>query len=104
MRKPVTSNTVDIKESEGTEFRGTYTGNKHIETKLGEQTLWQFTDENNQPFSIYGFTNLNRAMENIGIGTFCYITYTGTKKVQTKFGMKDVHQVQVDIEVPDEAK
>lgn len=100
-RKPVTNNATDIKDNEGVEYRGVYTGNKIIETKLGEQTLWQFQDENHQPFSIYGFTNLNRAMEAVAPGTFLYITYQGTKKVQTKYGLKDVHQVLVEQEVPE---
>lgn len=101
MRKPVTNNAVDIKETEGVEYRGIFTGSKVIETKLGEQTIWQFQDENHQPFSIYGFTNLNRALEAVAIGTFIYITYRGQKTVQTKYGMKPVHQVDVDAEVPD---
>ena len=100
-RKAVTSNATDIKDTPGLEYRGLFTGSKVIETKLGEQTLWIFQDDNHQVFSVYGFTNLNRAMEAVVPGTYLYITYTGTKKVQTKYGMKDVHQVEVSMEVPD---
>lgn len=97
-RKQVTSNATDIKDFEGTEFSGNYIGSKTIETKLGEQVLWQFTDPKGQPFTIYGFTNLNRAMESVGINTFVWITYKGTQNVKTKYGMKDVHQVSVEVD------
>lgn len=92
----VTNNAMDVKTHKDKPFIGTYTGKKDIVTKVGPQTIWQFTDEDEQPFAIYGFTNLNRAMEGVGTGSVCRITYKGTAKVQTKYGMKDVHQVLVE--------
>lgn len=87
----------DIKKHPGNPYIGTYTGHKEITTPIGQQTIWQFTNEDGVPFGVYGFTNLNRAMEGIAVGSVCRITYTGTAKVQTKFGMKDVHQVKVEV-------
>lgn len=92
----VTNNAIDIKGHKDKSYIGTYTGKKDIVTKVGPQIVWQFTDEDEQPFAIYGFTNLNRAMEGVGLESVCRITYKGTQRVQTKFGMKDVHQVLVE--------
>ena len=76
---------------------GTYMGNRQITTKIGLQTIWEFKGDT-ENFGIYGFTNLNRAMERVKPHTLCRITYMGTKNLQTKFGMKDVHQVKVEID------
>ena len=96
--KPVSTNAIDIKKEKGKPYVGTYTGKQDIVTKIGPQTIWQFVDEDEQPFGIYGFTMLNRAMNNVGNGKLCRITYQGTKNVKTKFGLKDVHQVLVEID------
>jgi hypothetical protein len=93
----VSSNATDIKKHKEKPFTGTYKGHRSITTKIGEQTIWEFTDEDGIPFGIYGFTNLNRAMESLETGTLVKITYRGTENVQTKFGMKDVHQVSVQV-------
>ena len=42
-------------------------------------------------------------MENVKLETLCRLTYNGTQKVKTKFGIKDVHQVLVEIDTDDEA-
>ena len=96
--KEVGNNAIDIKKEIGKPIIGTYTGHKDIKTKIGDQVIWQFTDEDEQPFGVYGFTMLNRAMEAVKIGTLCRLTYRGTKNIKTKFGMKDVHQVLVEID------
>jgi hypothetical protein len=88
---------IDIKKTKGTAYEGTYSGKKDIATEIGPQVIWQFTGEDNLPFGIYGFTNLNRAMESLQPGTMCRITYIGTQNVKTKYGMKDVHQVSVQV-------
>lgn len=97
----VTNNAIDIKGHKEKPFVGTYVGKKDVQTKVGPQVIWQFMDDDEQPFAIYGFTNLNRAMEGVGVNAFCRITYKGTAKVQTKYGLKDVHQVVVERQVPD---
>ena len=96
--KPVSTNATDIKKHKGTPFVGEYKGSSEITTKIGKQIIWNLTEESGTPLNIYGFTNLNRIMEHIEVGTICRITYTGTVNVQTKFGMKDVHQVMVEID------
>jgi len=100
--KPVSTNAIDIKKEKGKSYTGTYVGLTKIETKLGEQYVYKFTDEYEQGFGIYGFTNLNRAMSNVGEGTLTRVTYLGTMNVKTKFGMKDVHQVNVEIDSNDD--
>ncbi len=101
MFKPVSGNAIDIKKT--TEpHTGTYTGHEAITTKFGPQVVFKFMGEDGQPFGIYGFTNLNRCMNAVAEGNLCRITYKGTQKLQTKYGLKDVHQVLV--EVDDEVK
>lgn len=102
MFKPVTTTAIDIKKS-SEPHTGTYMGSDKIETKIGPQTIWNFADEDGLPFGVYGFTNLNRAMASIKVGSLCRITYKGTENVKTKFGMKDVHQVLVEIDSEEEA-
>lgn len=96
--KPVNTQATDIKKHIDKPFVGEYKGSTEITTKIGQQIVYNFVDEGGVPFAIYGFTNLNRTMEHIGEGTVCRITYKGTVNVQTKFGMKDVHQVLVEID------
>jgi hypothetical protein len=100
--KPVSTTATDIKKHQGKSFVGEFKGSQKITTKIGEQTIWNFTDDSGAPLNVYGFTNLNRVMEHIEVGTVCRLTYKGTENVQTKFGMKDVHQVLVEID--DEGK
>lgn len=95
--KEVTSNPIDMKKEKGRPYEGEYLGKDEIATPLGTQFIYRFRDEHGNPFAVYGFTNLNRAMENLAIGTDCRLTYTGTQNVKTKFGMKDVHMVRVEI-------
>lgn len=93
---PSSSSTIDIKKSPNEPFIGSYVGKKEIVTKIGPQIIWQYTSDDGEPFGIYGFTNLNRVMEAVPLGEMLRITYKGTQRLQTKFGMKDVHQVQVE--------
>jgi hypothetical protein len=93
----VSTNATDIKKTPGKEYEGTYRSHKEITTKIGPQIIWEFTSEDGAGFGIYGFTNLNRAMERVTVGQVCKIVYRGTEKVQTKYGMKDVHQVSVQL-------
>ena len=88
---------IDIKKHKGTAYEGTYKGKHEITTKIGQQVIWEFSGEDGVGFGIYGFTNLNRAMEALEPGVLVKITYTGTQNVQTKFGMKDVHQCSVEV-------
>jgi hypothetical protein len=96
-----TGSGIDIKKAKGTPYVGTYLGSQQITTKIGPQTVYNFEGEDGKHFGVYGFTNLNRVMANVEIGTALRLTYTGTEKVQTKFGLKDVHQVKVELYTPD---
>ncbi len=91
-------NAIDIKKEIGKPYEGVYLGFKGITTKLGPQVIYKFKGNNNKLFEIYGFTMLNRVMENVITGEQCRITYLGTENVETKFGMKDVHQVKVQVD------
>ena len=102
--KPISTTATDIKKHQGKAFIGEYQGSQTINTKIGEQTIWNFVEESGAPLGIYGFTNLNRVMEHVEVGTTCRITYKGTQNVQTKFGMKDVHQVLVEIDDENETQ
>ena len=100
--KEVSRTAIDLKKHLNESYEGEYLGQEKITTKIGEQTIYKFRDENGNPFSVYGFTNLNRAMESISEGTLCRIIYLGMENVQTKFGLKDVHQVRVEIDIDEE--
>lgn len=96
--KPVTTVAMDIKKQVNVPHEGTYKGSTEIDTALGKQVIWQFSGDDGVIFGIYGFTNLNRAMSSIEVGSVVRITYTGTQKVDTKYKkQQDVHQVQVEI-------
>jgi hypothetical protein len=88
------SPTLDIKKL-GQPVEGILKGKKQITTKIGSQTIWEFQAEDGEEFGIYGFTNLNNQMEQVRTGEKVKVTYLGTKNMKTKFGMKDVHQVDV---------
>ena len=90
-------NVIDIKKEQGKSYTGVYVGSREIDTKLGKQVIYEFENSEGR-FGIYGFTNLNYTMQSVKVDTLCRITYTGKKNVETKFGMKDVHQCKVEID------
>ena len=92
----VNTSAIDIKKVKGQSCEGTYKGKHEITTKIGQQVIWEFAGEDGIGFGIYGFTNLNRAMEQIEPGILVKVTYTGTQNVKTKYGMQDVHQCTVE--------
>ena len=91
------NNAVDIKKEKGKIYEGVYQGRTDIQTKIGPQIIWNFVDDDGLPFSVYGFSNLNRTMESLKPETQCRLSYLGTQNVKTKYGMKDVHQVLVEV-------
>jgi hypothetical protein len=105
--KKVSTQATDIKGFQDEAFEGIYLGSKDIETKIGPQVIYKFKKVKGGIFNVYGFTNLNRAMEMVEEGQLCRLTYRGTENIDTKFGKKDVHQVDVETDsdfvyVPDE--
>ena len=97
-------NVIDIKKGDHEPTVGIYTGSKNITTQLGDQVIWQFTNEDDKPFGVFGFTALNMAMESMRVGALVRLTYTGTEKRKTKYGMKDVHTVTVEVDDGKESK
>ncbi len=89
--------TIDIKTMEGEALEGQYIGQKHITTEIGPQIIYRIK-QGASVKGVYGFTNLNRAMEAVCEGALVRLTYLGTENVKTKFGMKDVHQVKVEVD------
>ena len=95
---------IDIKEHAGQPYVGTYQGTRDIQTKFGQQVLHKLTDEEGRSFEIFGFTNLNRALQNVPPDSLVRIVYQGKERVETKFGPKDVHQVSVELYMQDEGE
>lgn len=101
--EPLNTKATDIKKEPNKPYVGHFIGRKYIDTDLGKQVIWMFTDQEGNPFSIYGFTNLNLSMEHAKLGVLCRIKYTGTKFMPTKYKPKgqDVHQVFVEVDNSD---
>lgn len=100
--KEVTSNAIDIKKDEGKAYEGVYTGRRDITTKIGPQVIWEFMGPDGMSFGIYGFTNLDSVMKSQKNGAKLRVTYTGKQKdAKTKYGLKDVHKVKVEVDTPD---
>lgn len=97
--QPVTTGAIDIKDDahKGKPIIGEYISVKTITTNFGEQFIYSLLGTDGIITNIYGFTMLNSAMDQLppGQGIVVKITYKGTEKMKTKFGMKDVHQVDV---------
>lgn len=96
--KEVSGQATDIKKTPNQPYVGYYTGKRTIQTKIGEQTIWSFVDDNDKPFGVYGFTSINRLMETVKENTLCRITYLGQQEKETKFGRKQVHQAKLEID------
>ena len=95
MWKEVNTSAIDLKKTPDKPYEGTYTGHREITTKIGPQVIWEFADDDGVGFGIYGFTNLNRSMSALKVGTKVKLQYKGKINMMTKFGLKDVHQVSV---------
>jgi len=87
-------NAIDIKDFQDKPFSGWFVGSRTFNTRIGEQTCYKFKGKDGKFFEVYGFTNLNRDMERVELGWFTQITYKGKKLCETKFGNKEVHQVE----------
>lgn len=90
---------IDIKKGEvGQVYIGTYKGNKSITTPLGPSVIYSFLDDEGSPFSLYGFTLLNRGMEAVPPDAYCRVTYLGKKKNKKN---QDVNQASVEVGTKD---
>ena len=63
-----------------------YSGSKQVNTKFGEQWLHEFEKKDGKKVSIWGFTALNRLLENTKKGVMCKVTYMGKTKEKNKYG------------------
>lgn len=101
--KEMTRNIIDIAKHKDEPYVGIYLGRENIEGKYGTQAIWKFEAEDGSKFGIYGFTNLDSAMDSVGEGKSCRITYLGKENVKTqKRGNVDVHQVRVEVDDSEE--
>ena len=65
-----------------------YLGSKQVNTKFGEQWLHEFEKKDGKKVSVWGFTALNRLLENTTKGVLCKVTYTGKSETKNKYGNK----------------
>ena len=86
----------DIKKYPGRYFEGRYVGVRDITTKLGPQKVWNF-DTAEGPMGVYGFSQFNRGMEQVAVGSQVRFAYQGTQLQDNKFGKKNVHQASIEV-------
>ena len=65
-----------------------YIENKEVNTKFGEQQLHTFQKEDGTKVSVWGFTALNRLLEQTPKGLLCKVTYLGKSETANKYGNK----------------
>lgn len=95
-------NTISLKDKEhGTSYVGIFQGSKVVNTPNGDSTIWSFMDDEDKPFSMWGFSNLNFQLENMAVGTKCRVTFLGKSKTKNKFG-KFPYQSKVEVWQGDE--
>ena len=63
-----------------------FLGSKQVNTKFGEQWLHEFEKKDGRKLSVWGFTALNRLLENTTKGVLCKVTYTGKSETKNKYG------------------
>lgn len=63
-----------------------YINSKEVKTQFGDQWLHSFEKENGTKISVWGFTALNRLLEQTPKGILCKITYTGLSETKNKYG------------------
>ena len=63
-----------------------FLGSKQVNTKFGEQWLHEFEKKDGGKLSVWGFTALNRLLENTTKGVLCKVTYTGKSETKNKYG------------------
>lgn len=83
----------------GSSWVGVYTGKKDLPStisKTGFHSLWEFMDEEGNPFAIWGCGSLDFHMRSIPVNSPIKITYTGLYK--TKQGQQAAN---VEIEYDD---
>lgn len=84
----------------GKPIEGVYIGVKTITKQEGKiQKIWEFRDEDDKHFAIWGFSNLDYLMEKVTPETLCRITYLGKSKIKNKHGnFSNLAKVETDEE------
>lgn len=65
-----------------------YIETKEVSTKFGDQELHTFQKEDGTRVSVWGFTALNRLLEQTPKGILCKVTYLGKSETANKYGNK----------------
>lgn len=65
-----------------------YLGSKLVNTQFGEQTLHEFEKHDGSKLAVWGFTALNKLLENTPKGILTKVTYTGKSETKNKYGNK----------------
>ena len=87
------------KSPKDTSIAGVYTGCMEKPGKFKDiDKTYKVRGDDGEITGVNGFTGLDRKMEGIPVGVKIRLTYLGTENVNTKFGMKDVHQVKVEVD------
>ena len=84
------------KQASGTEWSGTYVKGYEIDSSLsktGKQQIWQFVDEDGNPFEFYGCASMDNKMKQVPLNSMVWIKHGGTYK--SKFG-RDAANVEIE--------
>lgn len=87
MWKEPERNTISLGKCEtGRVIEGTYTGQKIVDVEGRDSSIWQFADDEEKPFGVWGCTSLDSRMEGIKVGSAVRITCLGKATKAGKFG------------------
>lgn len=89
---------IDFKKSAvGATLEGTYLGARTITTRFGDNQIFSFENDEG-PFSVYGFTDLTTKMGEVQAGDDVRLTYMGMETIKSKTrGQVDMHRVRVEV-------
>ena len=80
-------NTISLSKCEiGREIVGSFTGVKKVQANNKEQNIYQFTDEEDKPFGIWGCAQMDFQMDGVKVGMHCKVTYLGKAEKKNNFG------------------
>jgi hypothetical protein len=88
---------INIEEFIDKPIEGYYINTETIDTMFGESQIHKFKGKDGKDISIWGFTYLNSAMENVTQNALCRVTYKGKTKEKNKYG-KYPHQALVEVD------
>ena len=89
---------IDLKKYPNKPLISHYLGRIEKEGRFGPEINHHFKKEDGTIIKVYGFTNLNLKLADVGLGYLVKVVYTGMTNVKTKYGMKEVHQCTVGVD------